>query len=314
MLRWINRLTQNGKFHPMWIVLATSAIGVVAAMLAVPAIYEGAKEPKKPSPGPVAVKATPSAASLPEPDAGNELKPAPTGVQAVHFTPPAESAIPSGEFGDMVKLGRNIFVHTQTYAKGFVGNGLNCVNCHLDAGRKTDSAPLWAAYVKFPAYRDKNKKVNSYEDRLAGCFRFSMNGTAPDYNSKEMIALTTYSYWLAKGAPTGVELAGRGYPKLEKPPLAPDTARGAAVYQANCALCHGADGLGTKANGQYAFPPLWGSDSFNAGAGMHSVKNAAAFIKANMPLGKGGSLSLQDAWDAAQFVDSHERPPDPRKK
>ena len=313
MLRWINRLKQNGKFHPMWIVLATTAIAVVAAVIAVPAIYEGAKEPKKPSP--VAVKQAPTAANLPEPDAGqHDPKPAATGVQAVHFTPPAESEMPSGEFGDTVKLGRNIFVHTQTYAKGFVGNGLNCVNCHLDAGRKADSAPLWGAYVKFPAYRDKNKKVNSYEDRLAGCFRFSMNGTAPDYNSKEMIALTTYSYWLAKGAPTGVELAGRGYPKLENPPLAPDTTRGAAVYQANCTLCHGADGLGTKVNGQYAFPPLWGSDSFNAGAGMHSVKNAAAFIKANMPLGKGNSLSLQDAWDVAQFVDSHERPADPRAK
>ena len=313
MLRWINRLTQNGKFHPMWIVLATSAIAVVAAMIAVPAIYEGAKEPKKPSP--VAVKQIPAAANLPEPDSGqHDLKPAPAGVQAVHFTPPSENDMPTGEFGDMVKLGRNIFVHTQIYAKGFVGNGLNCVNCHLDAGRKADATPLWAAYVKFPAYRDKNKKVNSYEDRLAGCFRFSMNGTAPDYNSKEMIALTTYSYWLAKGAPTGVELAGRGYPKLENPPSAPDTTRGAAVYQANCALCHGADGLGTKVNGQYAFPPLWGNDSFNAGAGMHSVKNAAAFIKANMPLGKGNSLSLQEAWDVAQFVDTHDRPADPRGK
>ena len=133
MLRWINRLKQNGKFHPMWIVLATTAIAVVAAVIAVPAIYEGAKEPKKPSP--VAVKQARTAAKLPEPDAGqHDLQPAPAGVQAVHFTPPAESEMPSGEFGDMVKLGRNIFVHTQTYAKGFVGNGLNCVNCHLDAG------------------------------------------------------------------------------------------------------------------------------------------------------------------------------------
>jgi len=72
--------------------------------------------------------------------------------------------------------------------------------------------------------------------------------------------------------------------------------------------------LGTKVNEQYAFPPLWGKDSFNAGAGMHSVKNAAAFIKANMPLGKGNSLSPQEAWDVAQFVDSHDRPPDPRVK
>lgn len=109
--------------------------------------------------------------------------------QQPHFSPPLASAIPPGKFGESVVLGRNIFTNTQQYAKKFVGNGLNCVNCHLDDGRKADAAPLWAAYVKYPAYREKNNKVNSYEDHLAGCFRFSMNGTAPAYDSEEMVAL-----------------------------------------------------------------------------------------------------------------------------
>jgi len=232
--------------------------------------------------------------------------------QQPHFSPPLASAIPPGKFGESVVLGRNIFTNTQQYAKKFVGNGLNCVNCHLDDGRKADAAPLWAAYVKYPAYREKNNKVNSYEDRLAGCFRFSMNGTAPAYDSEEMVALVAYSYWLAQGAPTGVDLAGSGYPKLAAPPRPPDTARGASVFAANCAICHGATGQGTKVEGKYAFPPLWGKDSFNAGAGMVRVNTAAEFIKANMPLGKGGSLSLQDSWDVAQYMNSHERPRDPR--
>ncbi|MHB1245134.1 MAG: c-type cytochrome [Sulfuriferula sp.] len=312
MNRLINRLTQNGKFHPMWIVLAVIGVLIVASLLLIPARYEAAKEPAKNS---VASPKTPAVTNLPEPDAGqHDPKPTSVSTQATRFTPPPETDMPSGEMGDMIKLGRNIFVHTQVYAKNLVGNGLNCVNCHLDAGRKADSAPLWAAYVSFPAYRSKNHKVNSFEDRLAGCFRFSMNGTPPAYNSKEMLALTSYSYWLATGAPTGKTLAGRGYPKLDNPPQPPDTQRGAKIFAQNCAICHGADGLGTKVNGQYAFPPLWGKDSYNAGAGMHKVKNAAAFIKANMPLGKGDSLSIQEAWDVAQFVDSHDRPPDPRTK
>lgn len=312
MMRWINRLTQNGKFHPMWIVLAFTGVVIVASIVFIPARYEGSKEPKQ---NVAASSKTPPATNLPEPDAGqHDPKQSPTSIQATHFVPPSEKDMPTGEMGDMIKLGRNIFVHTQVYAKNLVGNGLNCVNCHLDAGRKADSAPLWGAYVMFPAYRSKNHKVNSFEDRLAGCFRFSLNGTPPAYNSKEMLALTSYSYWLATGAPTGKELAGRGYPKLDNPPLQPDAQRGAAVFEKNCAICHGANGLGTKVNEQYAFPPLWGKDSFNAGAGMHSVKNTAAFIKANMPLGKGNSLSPQEAWDVAQFVDSHDRPPDPRVK
>ena len=308
------RVLLDVKYLPFWI-LAGVSLFIILPILVLTLIQ--GKGDKTATPTPL-VRATPShpvISNLPEPDAGQadaaHIAPA---AQPASFTPPAESAMPSGELGNTIKLGRNIFVHTQVYAKGLVGNGLNCVNCHLDAGRKTDSAPLWAAYVMFPAYRDKNHKVNSFEDRLAGCFRFSMNGTAPEYNSKEMIALTSYSYWLAKGAPTGVELAGRGYPKLANPPLPADVQRGASVYQANCALCHGANGLGTQVNGSYAFPPLWGKDSYNAGAGMHSAKNAAAFIRANMPLGKGNSLSVQQAWDVAAFVNSHERPVDPRAK
>jgi thiosulfate dehydrogenase len=45
---------------------------------------------------------------------------------------------------------------------------------------------------------------------------------------------------------------------------------------------------------------------------MVNVTNAAAFIKSNMPFSLGGSLTDQEAWDVAQFVDSHERPQDPR--
>ena len=45
---------------------------------------------------------------------------------------------------------------------------------------------------------------------------------------------------------------------------------------------------------------------------MVNVSNAAAFIKSNMPLSQGDTLSDQDAWDVALFVDSHERPQDPR--
>ena len=40
--------------------------------------------------------------------------------------------------------------------------------------------------------------------------------------------------------------------------------------------------------------------------------NAAAFIRANMPLGRGGTLTEQDAWDVALFMNGHERPQDPR--
>lgn len=236
-------------------------------------------------------------------------------VTAHQFVPPPESDIPNNAFGDMVKLGKNIFVDTQQYAKSYVGNGMNCANCHLDSGRKANSAPLWGAYVLYPAFRKKTGRVDTMVDRIQGCFRYSMNGRPPAPDSKEMTALITYHYWLAKGAPTGVKLPGQGYLSLPKPAQAPDLQRGAEIFRNNCALCHGNNGEGTKAaGGGYAFPPLWGKDSFNWGAGMHRVDTAAGFIKANMPYGRGGMLSDQEAWDVAFYMNSHERPEDPRRK
>ncbi|MEO7072941.1 MAG: c-type cytochrome [Rhodanobacter sp.] len=235
------------------------------------------------------------------------------GAAPTHFTPPPESAIPDGPFGEVVRQGRDIFVHTQEHAKAYVGNQLNCVNCHLDAGRLRDSAPLWGAYGMYPAYRSKNKHVNTLGERIQGCFQFSMNGKAPPLDSNEMVALQTYMYWLSSGAPVGVKLDGAGYPKQGfKPPQPPDYARGEQVFAANCALCHGADGQGQRVAGRTVFPPLWGPQSFNWGAGMHQLDNAAAFIKANMPLGRGGILDAQQAWDVAYYMNAHERPQDPR--
>ena len=315
---WLRSQTQTQKFHPVWIVMVVVATLLVAGIIWIPAMLVSKTKPPSataaPPPSDASGKNGARLASMP---AVIEPTPSPAKLRKaktirVDFSPPAEEDMPSGEFGDAVRLGKNIFIDTQTYARNYVGNKLNCVNCHLGAGRKADSAPLWAAYGMFPAYRDKNKRVNTYEERLAGCFRFSMNGKAPAPDSKEMVALVSYSYWLAKGAPLGVALKGRGYPALAEPPQPPDAGRGKIVFEANCALCHGADGQGTQANGRYVFPPLWGKNSFNGGAGMAQIKNAAAFIHANMPLGKGNSLTGQEAWDAARYMDSQPRPPDPR--
>jgi thiosulfate dehydrogenase len=246
---------------------------------------------------------------VPAPAAQAQL---PNPARPVSFTPPPADSIPNDDFGKMVKKGEQIFVHTQENARQYVGNSLNCVNCHLDAGRKAGAGPLWGAWPAYPAYRSKNKRVNTFAERLQGCFQFSMNGKAPPVGDEVLVALETYAYWLSTGAPVRQAVEGRGYPKLAKPAAAPDYARGQKLYAQHCALCHGADGEGQASGGKAVFPPLWGPKSFNWGAGMHDVGNAAAFIRANMPLGLGGTLSEQEAWDVAMFMDSHERPQDPR--
>lgn len=262
---------------------------------------------------PGTAKPAPSSSAKAPASAATTASTTPAEKTPTAFTPPPESAIPAGPLGDEIRRGLAIFTDTPTHAREYVGNGLSCSNCHLDAGRLANSAPLWGAWGVYPQYRKKNGHVNNFGERLQGCFRFSMNGKAPPQGSDVLVALETYAWWLSQGAPTGVKLAGAGYPKQGfTPPQPPDYARGAAVYTKDCAMCHGADGQGQQVNGRNVFPPLWGAQSFNWGAGMGQLDNAAAFIKANMPFSRGDTLSAQEAWDVAYFMDAHERPQDPR--
>ena len=105
------------------------------------------------------------------------------------FKPRTDDQIPKTPFGDMVRLGENIFRDPQTYAAKYVGNDLHCTNCHLQAGRLAGASPMWAAYTAYPAYRSKNGHVNSYQERLQGCFRYSMNGQVPPLGDPVLVAL-----------------------------------------------------------------------------------------------------------------------------
>lgn len=237
-----------------------------------------------------------------------------------YYVPPSDDDIPDTPFGDAVRRGQTMFMETSTTVSDHVGNTLACVNCHLDGGRRENSAPMWGAYVRYPAFRSKTNAISTLEDRIMGCFTYSMNaqaspsGEPPAAGSDVYRDLMTYFYWLSDGAPTGEKLPGSGYPKLEKPEEDYDIMRGQKVYAQNCALCHGIDGQGQRdSQSGEVFPPLWGPNSYNWGAGMARIDTAAGFIKANMPLGKPFSLTDQEAWDVAAFVDSHERPKDPRQ-
>ena len=230
-----------------------------------------------------------------------------------YFVPPEIEDIPTSKYGEMVEFGRNIFTHTQQYAKRYVGNGLNCTNCHLQEGRKPFAAPLWAAYPMYPAFRNKTRSVVTFEERVQDCFRYSMNGIAPTLDSPEIKALTTYAHWLSTGAPYNKELPGRGFARLTKP-RDPTPVNGEKVYKEQCALCHGMDGKGKKFTNRdgYMFPPLWGGDSANHAAGMSTVKSCAQFVRANMPLGKGWTVNQMDAWDVCTYIWLQDRPWDPR--
>jgi thiosulfate dehydrogenase len=143
-----------------------------------------------------------------------------------------------------------------------------------------------------------------------------MNGRALALDGIEMKAMVAYIKFLSQGVPVGAQLAGRGGGAMKELERAADPSRGKQVFAENCALCHGADGQGKRrgvpgdAKG-YEFPPLWGSDSFNDGAGMNRLISGANFVHSNMPNGvtyDSPMLSVEDAWDVMAFVQSMPRP------
>lgn len=225
---------------------------------------------------------------------------------------PDEASIPAGPAGDAIRRGLAIFTDTQAAVPQHAGNRLRCANCHLDAGRTAGAAPLWAAYGNFPAYRDKNGRMNSFEKRVQDCFIYSMNAAPPPLGGEVLLAVSAYAGWLAQGQRIGVSPPGRGFPAMAAPAAAPDDARGQALFGEHCASCHGDDGQGLMDGDTVVNPPLWGPGSYNWGAGMAQVDKAAAFIRANMPLGSGNSLTVQQAWDIAWYIDGQVRPQDPR--
>lgn len=232
-----------------------------------------------------------------------------------YHQPPPESAIPQDKYGDDVRRGLAIFTETYRYARRYTGNELACSNCHMEKGRRAHAAPLWGAFGIYPTYRKKGDRNTTLEERIQQCFRFSMNGLAPPLDAPELRALVSYAHFLSKGVPVGVEMPGRGFPQVVDTGQDPSPVRGGEVYRAKCAACHGEGGKGVRnpQGGGYQFPPLWGWDSYNKGAGLARDKLLAGFVKANMPLGAEFSLSDQEALDVATYINLQIRPWDPRK-
>ena len=231
-----------------------------------------------------------------------------------YFQPPSLDELPQDKYGDEVRLGYRIFTETQKYAPRYAGRGMVCSNCHLDAGRKPHAVPLWGAAGMYPGYRFASDKNDTMEDRMADCFRNSMNGIAPAPDSPEMRALLAYANFVSKGVPIGVHMPGRSFPDISYTSYEASPPRGKYIYEEKCAACHGATGQGSKLkDGTYQYPPLWGFNSYNKGASLYKQRKLARFIRANMPLGQGFSLTEQESWDLASFINMHERPKSPAK-
>lgn len=195
----------------------------------------------------------------------------------------------------------------------FTGSRLNCGSCHLQSGELPGQLSLTETYQKYPRFSGRDGREADLKDRIDGCMERSMNGRVLPRDSVEMNAMVAYIKALSEEY---VAMNPRAKMSNEPSPFrVPDRAAspdaGKLVYDEMCQVCHGRDGLGLRASTDprrgYVFPPLWGDDSFNNGAGMGRVITAARFIKAKMPFGK-PDLTDDQAFDVAAYINSQPRP------
>jgi thiosulfate dehydrogenase len=250
-----------------------------------------------------------------------------TAGQEVQFQPKQmnNSTLPANENRrELVIYGRQLFANTSKMMPNHTGGDrMSCANCHGGGslptaqgmvGQDIDMIPLVGTAAGYPEWTGRTQRMRDMRQRIMGCFLRSMDAdNAPDgvpaYDSREMQAMEAYMEWLGKGTPIGRVPYWRHIEKPEgdeqKPIPEVNPVRGAELYLQHCASCHGNDGQGTP--GQY--PPLWGNDSYNDGAGMGRIYTSAGFIREAMPYGYAHTLTDWDkVQDIAGYVNAHDRP------
>lgn len=243
-----------------------------------------------------------------------------TASKGFEWNVPDTIRIPHNAEGDLIRYGRELIANTAFYLgpKGkiaAVSNGMNCQNCHLDAGTRIWGNNYGAVFSTYPKFRARSGSIESIYKRVNDCIERSLNGKAIDSNGHEMQAIYAYMKWLGKDVPEKTKPEGSGIYDLAFMDRPADPSGGKAVYMVKCKRCHGENGEGLKNEDDisYKYPPLWGDHSFTNGAGLFRISRLAGYVRYNMPFDLSTNkdaipVTDEEAWDLAAFINSQPRP------
>jgi thiosulfate dehydrogenase len=259
-----------------------------------------------------------------------------TMVTAWNFprNPLTDTTLDDSKLSNEIRAGFRIFTNTPQEARRFTPSRVSCNNCHLNGGQRERSLPLVGVAAMFPEYNRRSGRLYTLGDRIVDCFLRSENATGmietaggpgshdedvetvPSTTSKEVLALSAYITWLARGTEVGKNPPWRGQNVIAASNTLPidqlNPHIGEAIFAERCTSCHGVDGQGV-AVGDKKPGPLWGPDSWNDGAGASRVYTLAGIIRYSMPYLDPGSLTDEEAQQLAAFITSKPRPSYPYK-
>jgi thiosulfate dehydrogenase len=227
----------------------------------------------------------------------------------VSWKPPAEADIPNDSMGAAIRRGLALLRFTPESLPKYVASNMRCTSCHQNDGTKPTSAPLTGVHARFPKYMPRSGQIITLADRVNYCMTRSLAGLPLPVASREMTDILAYLSFISRDVPIGRKLSAVDGLIPMKDTLVGDAVNGGILFSKTCAVCHQADG-----GGKSPIPALWGPMSYSIGASMARVERAASFIQHNMPQTAPGSLTAQNAFDLAAYIDSHPRPDSPQKE
>ena len=235
-----------------------------------------------------------------------------------YWSAPDLNAVKDIALKAQIEYGKELIAHTARYLgpKGLVmqtTNGMNCQNCHLDAGSKIFGNNYSAVASTYPKLRARSGAMEDIHKRVNDCLERSLNGKPLDTLSREMKAIRAYIEFLGTNVKKGEKPDGAGLKDIAFLNREADPAKGKEVYLSKCITCHLVSGQGQLSSdgAEYKYPPLWGAHSYNDGAGLYRISNFAKYVKYNMPLGTmydNPMLTDEEAWDVAAYINSQSRP------
>ena len=204
----------------------------------------------------------------------------------------------------------------------FVGNKLNCSNCHMADGTQPDASPFVVVAKKYAPPGLFNARSNillDVQNRVNTCMERSLAGEMIPRDSQWMKDFVAYMDFLATGIQPGFtfkQVKGQEFPNVALLTRAADPERGKDIYRENCVACHQSNGGGRWLDDQqrFLFPAVWGNDSFGLMSGAGRLATLVTLVYGTMPRDRVNimdpttRLPQQDAWDVAAYLLSNDHP------
>ena len=162
------------------------------------------------------------------------------------------NSIPDETLRKEVEYGRELIAHTSKYlgpngSVKQITNGMNCTNCHLDAGTKPWGNNFGSVYSMYPKMRARSGQVEDLYKRVSDCMERSLNGQTLDREEKEMKAMIAYINHIGKNVPKDKEANASGINNLVFLDRAANPIKGKSLYEQKCSSCHQGNGQGVLA-------------------------------------------------------------------